>query len=166
MKQLIKNAWVLTFDENWKEYKNGYVYLEDDKIVDVGDNLEACNKYEELADKIIDGKGRWLLPGMVNAHTHMFQTFQRGLADDKPLRQWLFEEIYPFCEIMEEEDFYLAALVGCLENLKNGSTSVIDQHYVHTSKFNADKTLEAMKDTGIRVAIVELFPIDFQGIAY
>ena len=34
MKQLIKNAWVLTFDENWKEYKNGYVYLEEDKIVD------------------------------------------------------------------------------------------------------------------------------------
>ena len=80
----------------------------------------------------------------------MFQTFQRGLADDKPLRQWLFEEIYPFCEIMEEEDFYLSALVGCLENLKNGATSVIDQHYVHTSKFNGDKTLAAMRDTGIR----------------
>ncbi|AMP19932.1 hypothetical protein AZF37_00920 [endosymbiont 'TC1' of Trimyema compressum] len=123
MKQLIKNAWLLTFDENWKEYKNGHVYLEEDKIVDVGDSLERVSKYDKLAEKVIDAKGRWLLPGMVNAHTHMFQTFQRGLADDKPLRQWLFEEIYPFCEIMEEEDFYLSALVGCLENLKNGSTS-------------------------------------------
>lgn len=150
MKQLIRNAWVLTLDEKWTEYKNGYVYLEDDLIVAVGDDPKLSEEYSLAADKVIDAKGRFILPGMINAHTHMFQTFQRGLADDKPLRQWLFEEIYPFCEIMEEEDFHLAALIGCIENLKNGATSVIDQHYVHTSSHNADKTLEAMKISGIR----------------
>jgi 5-methylthioadenosine/S-adenosylhomocysteine deaminase len=141
---------VLTFDEQWKEFKNGYVFIEDDVIGDVGDDPEMRKKYAVMADEVHDAKGRWVMPGLVNAHTHMFQTFLRGLADDKPLLRWLKEEIYPFSGIMEEEDFYLSGLVGCLENLKNGATSVIDQHYVHMSPFNSDKVFEAMEKTGIR----------------
>ncbi len=157
MKQLIFNAWVLTFDNGWKEYPHGWVYIEDDKIVDVGDEPAQAEAYRKQAEESFDAKGRWLLPGMVNAHTHLFQTFLRGLADDKPLKKWLFEEVYPFSAIMEEEDFHLSALVGCIENLKNGATSVFDQHYVHSSKKNADQVLAAMEKTGIRGAYCRTF---------
>ncbi len=150
MKQLIDNAWVLTFDEEWTEYKDGFLYLEDDVIQVIGNKDEDRNRYLGMSDEIFDAKGRWLMPGLINAHTHLFQTFLRGLADDKPLLRWLKEEIYPFAGIMEEEDFYLSAMVGCLENLKCGATSVIDQHYVHMSPYNSDKVFEAMMKTGIR----------------
>lgn len=150
MKQLIFKAWVLTFNENWQEYKDGYVWIVDDYIVDVSDDGIKLGQYLREADQVIDAKGNWVLPGLVNAHTHLFQTFMRGLSDDKPLLRWLKEEIYPFSGLMEEEDFYLASLLGCLENLKNGATSVIDQHYVHTNNYNADRVLEAMERSGIR----------------
>ncbi len=150
MKQLIHNAWVLTFDENWQEFTKGYVYLEDGKIIDVGENNEKLEAYQRIADKIVDAKGRWLMPGLINGHTHLFQTFMRGLDDNKRLRQWLFEEIYPICNVMEEEDMYLSSLLGCIENLKNGATTVLDQNYIHTSKKNSDNVLRAMEETGIR----------------
>lgn len=46
-----------------------------------------------------------LMPRLINAHTHLFQTFLRGLADDKPLLRWLKEEVYLFAGFIEEEDF-------------------------------------------------------------
>ena len=68
---------------------------------------------------MLDADGKIVLPGLVNSHTHLFQTFTKGLADDKTLLDWLREEIWPFSLQMEEEDFYLAALIGCIENLKS-----------------------------------------------
>lgn len=150
MKQLIHNAWVLTFDENWQEFQKGYVYLDGGKIIDVGDNDARVDAYRKIADKTIDAGGRWLMPGLVNGHTHLFQTFLRGLDDNKRLRQWLFEEIYPICNVMEEEDIYLSSLLGCIENLKNGATTVLDQNYIHTSKSNSDRVFQAMEETGVR----------------
>ncbi len=150
MKQLIDNTWVLTFDENWKEYKNGYIYIVDDLICDVGDDEEKRKKYLQVSDTIHNANGRWTMPGLINGHTHLFQTFMRGLADDKPLMRWLQEVTFPFCSLAEEEDHYLAALLGCVENLQNGATSVIDQHYVHTSPKNSENVFRAMEKSGIR----------------
>lgn len=150
MQILIKGGRVLTLDDGCREWNPGYVVISEDRITAVGP-LDACPPgLEAAADFILDCHGQAILPGLVNAHTHLFQTFMRGLADDKPLWAWLKEEIWPFALAMTEKDFYLAALVGCLENLKNGATSVIDMHYIHTSKANDDLVLEAMQASGIR----------------
>lgn len=150
MKVLINNAWVLTCDENWTEYKNGYIYIEDGVIVDTGNDVETVKGYLNKADTIHDAKNQWVMPGMINAHAHLFQSFMRGLADDKPLMRWLKEVTYPFCSAAEPEDFYLSNLLSCVENLENGATSVINQHYVHTSPENSPNVFRAMEETGIR----------------
>lgn len=150
MQILIKGGWVLTLDDTNQEWTAGYVAIKDDRITAVGPLADCPPELVEGADLILDARGQAVLPGLVNAHTHLFQTYMRGLADDKPLWNWLKEEIWPFSLAMTEEDFYLAALVGCLENLKNGATSVIDMHYIHTSKANDDLVFEAMQASGIR----------------
>jgi 5-methylthioadenosine/S-adenosylhomocysteine deaminase len=63
-----------------------------------------------------------VMPGMVNAHTHLFQTFLRGLADDKPLLDWLAAAIWPVAQALTEEEAYVAAKLGLIENIRSGAT--------------------------------------------
>ncbi len=91
-----------------------------------------------------------VMPGMVNAHTHLFQTFIRGLADDKPLLDWLKTAIWPVAQAMNEEETYLAAMVGLIENLRGGATSVIDHQYIHADPHNDDGVCRAAEETGLR----------------
>jgi 5-methylthioadenosine/S-adenosylhomocysteine deaminase len=91
-----------------------------------------------------------VMPGMVNAHTHLFQTFIRGLADDKPLLDWLAAAIWPVAKALSPEEAYLAAMVGLVENIRSGSTSVNDHHYVHTEPGNDDGIFRAAEESGIR----------------
>lgn len=150
MKTLLVNPWILTMNDSYEMIKDGYVWIRDDRIAEVGKDDARVAALRREADKVIEAEDKILMPGMVNAHTHMFQTFMRGLADDKPLFQWLQEEIWPFSALMTPDDFYYAALLGCIENLKTGATSVIDQHYIYTDVTNGDKVFVAMRDSGIR----------------
>ncbi|GFN21805.1 amidohydrolase family protein [Thermanaeromonas sp. C210] len=147
---LIKDGWVLTREGERLEFKRGYVWIEGDRIREVRSDDERKTVLEQQCALVIDARDCAVLPGLVNAHSHLFQTFIRGLGDDKPLMEWLRSAVWPLATCMEEEDFYLAALIGCLENLKGGATSVIDMHYVHTTKASSDMVLQAMQDAGIR----------------
>lgn len=100
------------------------------------------------ADEVISAAGRVVLPGLVNAHTHLFQTFMRGLADDKPLLRWLEAAIWPGALAMAEETLGLAALIGFAENLRCGATSVLGQHYIQTSASNMARVAAAAERSG------------------
>jgi 5-methylthioadenosine/S-adenosylhomocysteine deaminase len=157
MSVYIKNGWILTMDEPRRELRNGFIWIEGDSIGEIGAMGEEGGDYEAEADEVIDALGKLVLPGLVNSHTHLFQTYMRGLADDKPLLRWLEEEIWPYSLLMEEEDFYLAALLGCVENIRNGATAVLDQHYIHTSPATSERVLTAMKESGIRASLCRCF---------
>lgn len=157
MSLLIKNPWIVTMNDQYEILRSGYVFVQGDSIAEVGSDAARMLELSKTADEVLEAGDKILLPGMVNAHTHMFQTFMRGLADDKPLFQWLREEIWPFSALMSEEDFRCAALLGSLENLKTGATSVIDQHYIYTSKKNGDMVFEAMRESGIRGCLSRCF---------
>jgi 5-methylthioadenosine/S-adenosylhomocysteine deaminase len=154
---LIENAWILTLDSENTVIEDGYLFMEDGRITEVGEPDENLGDLRKKASQIIDAEGMILMPGLVNGHSHLFQTFTRGFADDKLLYPWLKEEIWPFSAAMEHDDFALAGLLGCVENLKNGATAVIDQHYVHTFQDSSDLILKAMKDTGIRGTLCRTF---------
>lgn len=150
MSLLIRNPWIVTMNDNYDIFRTGYVYVQGDKIAEVGTDMARMDQLSREAGSIIDAADKILMPGMVSAHTHLFQTFIRGLADDLPLYEWLSTQVWPFAEHMQEDDFYYAALIGCIENLKTGATSIIDQDYINTSLRNSDRCLQAMKETGIR----------------
>lgn len=150
MNLLIRDPWIVTMNDNYDIIRHGYCYIVDDKISEVGDDPARMAELRKTAHSVIDAEDKILMPGMVSAHTHLFQTFLRGLADDLPLFDWLSTQVWPFSELMTEDDFYAAALLGSLENLKTGATSCIDQDYINTSLNNSNRVLEAMRVSGIR----------------
>ncbi len=145
---LIEHAGLVTVDDHQRVIPNGYLLVEDDRIAAIGsgDAPSALRR----ADTVIDGTRMVAMPGMVNGHTHLFQTFIRGLADDKPLLDWLKACIWPVAAALNEEEAYVAGLVGLVENLRGGATSVIDHQYIHTEPGNDDGVCRAAEESGVR----------------
>ncbi len=132
---LIEGGAVVTLDRDPTEgpstiHEPGWVHVEGDRIVGIGAG-EAPAAVRRSVGRRIDATGSAVMPGMVNAHTHLFQTFFRGLADDKALLDWLRDCIWPGAVHLDRHSAGLATLVGLVENLRTGATSVIDHQYIH-----------------------------------
>ncbi|MEN6643785.1 MAG: amidohydrolase [Armatimonadia bacterium] len=94
--------------------------------------------------EVIDAAGQLLMPGFVNAHTHLAMTLLRGYADDMPLKPWLEEKIWPTEMKLTGDDVYWGALLGAVEMLRCGVTCFCDMYH-----FFVEGT-QAAVDAGIR----------------
>ncbi|RPJ16433.1 MAG: amidohydrolase, partial [Chloroflexi bacterium] len=90
---LFTNALVLTMDKDFTQYFPGAVAVKEDKIMAVGNEDEI--KKEFSAPETLDCNGKILMPGLINAHTHVPMTLLRGLADDLRLDVWLMGYMMP-----------------------------------------------------------------------
>lgn len=136
-----------------KVLKNKAVLIEGNVIYDIVDWEETKN-YD--IDEIYGGEGYLLIPGLINAHTHVAMTKFRGLGDDLPLDIWLNEVIWPMEKEWSEEEIYRWALIGIAEAISNGSTTIND-HY-----FFANEIAKAAKELGVR-AFIGHTVMDIQG---
>jgi len=148
---LIENGAVLTMNEDQDILWPGWVLLEGDRIEAVGAGA-VSPALRARAGRIIDATDMAVLPGLVNAHTHLSQTFMRGLGDDKSLLQWLKQVMWPLQAALTPEDMHLAALLGLVENLKCGVTAVNQHHKLPGPGF-ADATLAAAEEVGLRLQL-------------
>lgn len=80
-------------------------------------------------DETLDAAGGLVMPGLVNAHTHVSMTLLRGYADDKPLDAWLEEDIWPVEAHLTGEDVRAGADLGILEMIKSGTTAFCDMYF-------------------------------------
>ncbi len=138
---LIHGGAVVTVDDAFTLHDPGWIHVVDNLITDVGDG-PAPSTLTDTCDRTIDASGCAVMPGMTNGHTHLFQTFFRGLADDKPLLAWLKDCIWPGAVHLDGEAAYLAAAVGLVENLRSGATSVIDHQYIHPDGEDPEATVD------------------------
>lgn len=92
----------------------------------------ACS-YEE----IYDGRGKVLMPGLYNAHSHVPMTLLRGLGENMPLDRWLNEAIFPFEALITDNDAYYATLAGIAEMLRFGVVSFTDMYYYSEARAKA-----------------------------
>lgn len=152
MYTIIQNGYVLTMDNNRRCFDTGYVVYKDDLIQNVGSGTPSHNILEN-AEQVIDAKGMAVLPGLINAHTHLFQTFLRGLGDDLPLDEWLRQYIWPVSANMGLGEARLTALLGLVENIHSGVTSIIDNQYLHNTPDMDDIYCQAAVDVGIRYTL-------------
>jgi 5-methylthioadenosine/S-adenosylhomocysteine deaminase len=108
-------------------------------------------------ERIIPGKGRLAMPGLVNAHAHSPETYLRGRTEQVPLELWLFDFFSSGVRFSPRES-YLAALIGAAEMLRTGATSVLDHFWVNggMSIKDLDAVMEAYRDIGIRAAVAPL----------
>ena len=108
---LLTNALVLTMDEDFSQYASGAIAIQGDSIVAIGPADAIAKKY--TAKEIIDCGGKILMPGLVNAHTHVPMTLLRGLADDLRLDVWLMGYMMPVeREFVSPEFVRLGHFVG------------------------------------------------------
>ena len=152
---MILNGIVITMDSQNRVIKNGAVFVDGEEIIDVGKSENIKKKYK--ADVIIDATRKVVLPGFVNAHTHLHQTFLRGLGHDLPLYEWIQQAILASGEVMTANDLYLSALLGYVENIRSGNTTVLCHHYLHTSQRSTDLVARAAKDAGVRTVIARSY---------
>jgi len=125
---LLMNAIVLTMDGEFNQYEPGAVAVKDDSILAVGPENEIKKTY--TAENTIDCEGKVLMPGLVNAHTHVPMTLLRGLVDDLRLDVWLLGYIMPVEREFVSPDFIrLGTLIGCAEYIRTGITSYADMYY-------------------------------------
>ena len=127
---LLEGSAIVTVDDSNSVLDPGWIFTRNDIIEALG-NGEAPKSIRKEADEIIETHGSAIMPGMVNGHTHLFQTFFRGLADDKPLLDWLEECIWPGASELDANSAKAAATLGLIENLRGGATTVVDHQYSH-----------------------------------
>lgn len=146
---LIENTAVLLLDDEFTILDPGWVSINGDRIKEVGSG-EPPDHVRQSSTNILDGSGTATMPGMTNAHTHLFQSFFRGLGDDKSLLDWLKQCIWPGAVHLDAPTAKLAAMIGLIENLRSGSTSVIDHQYIHIDEKIDHAVCEAADELGIR----------------
>ena len=125
---LLTNAHVLTMDIEMHQYRSGAVAIKNDSILAVGPETELKAQYS--AAQMIDCGGKIVMPGLVNAHTHIPMTLLRGLADDLRLDVWLMGYMMPVEREFVSPDFCrLGSLIACAELIRSGVTSFADMYY-------------------------------------
>ncbi len=150
---VIHGGILLSMVEGQPPLDHAAVYVQGDKIVDIRPNMPAPRPSQGSCT--IDATGAIIMPGLVNAHGHTAMTIFRGLADDLPLKQWLFEKIFPAeAKHLSPDTVYWGALLGCAEMIASGTTTVSDGYFFQ------DATALAVHKAGLR-ALVAQGVIDF-----
>ena len=140
---LFTNAIVLTMDGELNQYDPGAVAVKGDSIIAVGPQTQIKNEYS--ANETIDCGGKVLMPGLVNAHTHVPMTLLRGLADDLRLDVWLMGYMLPVeREFVSPEFVRLGTLLACAEQIRSGVTTFNDMYFFE------DAIAQATADAGMR----------------
>lgn len=127
----------------------GSVAVAEGRIAALLTSEEAADEYLRLhpACRVVDGRGKLLMPGLVNTHCHAGMTLQRNSADDIPLMAWLNDRIWPFEQRQTADDVALATRLGVAELLLGGVTSVVEMY------FESDRTVEVFEEMGMRALV-------------
>ncbi len=124
MEILIKNIDLLSMDGKKEIEKNMNIFLKDGVIKDIYQGDKNYN-----VEKIIEGKDKLVMPGLINAHTHLGMSILRNYADDLPLHEWLTEAIWPIEAKLTEDDIYWSSLLSMLEMVESGTTTFSDMYF-------------------------------------
>ena len=135
---LIENALVILPEGAEDVIRETSLYIEEDRITGIGDKPAGFT-----ADKVIDGKDKLVIPGLINCHTHSYMSFMRNVADDLSFMDWLFGTIDPIEQQMTDEDTYWGANLAIIEMMKSGTTCFNDMQM----------TTRAVKESGMRAVI-------------
>ncbi len=131
---LIKNGWVVTQNAK-RDILKADVFVENGRIASIGKAVEA--------DDVIDATNCAVIPGLINAHTHISMTLMRGIADDVKLDKFL-EKTFRVDALRTPDDIRIGAELGAIEMLRSGCTSFLDMYY------GQDEIAKAVTESGIR----------------
>lgn len=151
---LITGGAVVTMDGERRVFDNGFVAIRGGRIVDIGDAAQLKTK-RYIPGQTINARGKIVLPGLINAHTHVPMVLFRGIADDLNLQDWLTKYIFPAEAKNVTREFVIAGTrLGLAEMIQGGITTYADMYYFE------DAIAEETKRAGMRGVLGETV-IDF-----
>jgi 5-methylthioadenosine/S-adenosylhomocysteine deaminase len=150
---LINGGTIVTMDGDRLILEDGALAVKGDVISAIGFRTDLEKKY--IADQTIDARGKLVLPGFINGHTHVPMTLFRGLHDDVTLDEWLHKYIFPAeAKNVTEEFVRWGTRLAAAEQIRGGITTFADMYYFE------DAVAEETKKAGMRGVLGETF-IDF-----
>ena len=143
---IISADYVLPMDEHLAIIRDGAIAVKGNRILKVGSSQDISQNYTPKV--VIDGKNKAVFPGLINTHTHAAMVYFRGMADDRPLKEWLENHIWPAENRWLSPEFISDAIeLACLEMLKGGITTYNDMY------FYEDAAAETTKRIGMRAVL-------------
>ena len=144
-RMILTNALVVPMTEKRKSFR-GYVRVEEGVIAEVNEGSPIKIDNDE---EIIDAAGCVLMPGLINAHTHLYQVLLRAVWEDLPLLPWL-KRIYGAAQALRPEHFYAGTMLGCIEAIQSGVTTICEHNFLNPHPDCAFETVRAIRDSGLR----------------
>jgi putative selenium metabolism protein SsnA len=152
---LIHNTRIFTNNDSNQIIEDGAVYFETREILETGSSADLIKKHPN-SDKI-DGQGKLLMPGWINAHMHCYSTYARGLAMQQSPRTFheILEQLWwRLDKALDAEANYYSALIPAISAVKSGVTTFVDHHASpNCIDGSLDRIEEGLSKIGIRASL-------------
>lgn len=144
---LVRNIdWLITVDPTRRVVRDAAIAVKGGKFAAIGKTAAIEKAWR--ADHVVDGRGTVGMPGMVDNHLHSSFQLARGLADESNAQAFLFEHMYPYEAVMEEEDVHTSVTLAAIEMLRHGVTC-----YIEPGNYYPDATVKAVMGAGMRMVL-------------
>jgi 5-methylthioadenosine/S-adenosylhomocysteine deaminase len=145
---LILGGTVVTARPDGQVITDGGLAIVGESILAIGPRQELTERFQ--AQRTLNAAGEIVFPGLVDTHTHLYQTLLKGLGDDLPLMEWLDACTLPSIPHLTPRMCYVAAALGCIESLRSGCTTIFDYMVDHLDTDVYPAILQAFDDVGIQ----------------
>ena len=155
MKTLIRGAYVITMEDGpggQGDLPIGDLLVDGDRILEIAPHIQTD------AVEVIEAKGSIVIPGLINAHMHTWQTALRGLAANWTLLEYFQKMHAGLATVFTPDDLYVATLVGALNQLNCGTTTLVDWCHNNKTPEHNDAAIAALLASGIRAAFMHGTP--------
>jgi cytosine/adenosine deaminase-related metal-dependent hydrolase len=144
---LLRHADLLLTMDQGRRIPDGALFVRNNVIEAIGPTTDLPSQ----ADRIIEARGRIVLPGLINTHHHLYQTLTRAVprAQNANLFKWL-KTLYPIWAGLTGEAVYTSALVGMAELILSGCTTASDHLYIFPNDATLDDEIRAAQEIGLR----------------
>jgi 5-methylthioadenosine/S-adenosylhomocysteine deaminase len=145
---LVKTLAVVTMDPDRKVILDGEIAVDRGKIIAVGNDLAFS------AHKVIDARNCVVLPGLINGHSHVYQSLIEGIGYDMHFDPWNWRFLFPIVSKMLPMHSRISAELAAVEMIKTGTTTISDHWYMHTDLNNINEATDAFDKAGMRAQMV------------
>lgn len=145
---LIKNCTAVTINRKREILESCDIGIQNGNIIEIG-KLRGAE-----AAEVIEGAGSYALPGLINCHTHVYQSLIEGIGYDMHFNPWNHRYLIPIISRMRPEHARASAELAALEMIRSGTTAFSDHWYLHTDFENIGEVADAFHTAGLRSHIV------------
>jgi cytosine/adenosine deaminase-related metal-dependent hydrolase len=149
---LIKGGTIVTMDAATPDLPSGDILIENGKIAAIAEALDNGGA------EIVDAAGMIVIPGLINSHIHTWQSALRGIAADWTVAQYMQAMHRGLATLFRPEDIYIANLMGALNQINSGTTTLVDWYHNNPTPEHTDAAVKGLDDSGIRALFLHGSP--------